>query len=331
VSRKRLLALGLILTVCSITPLFAAEAQQTTKVYRIGVLSVSSFDNTTLGAVVTEGLHRRGYMVGRNVLIDDRVAGGKLDRLPALAADLVRLKVDVIVAGATDSIRAARDATSTIPIVMAFSGDDPVRSGFVASLARPGGNVTGVTAIARDLAPKTIELLRDAVPRLARVAVLTNPSRLEHAEYVRIAQAVRPHGMQLQVLEAEPGRPDQYDAAFAAMKRQQAEGLIILGDVQFTRDSGRLAELALLHRLPSVYLYKEFAAAGGLMSYGPDLRDLLYLATGYVDQILKGAKPGDLPVERPTKFDLVINLKTAKALGIKIPQSILLYANLVIG
>src|SRR5262245_7977491 len=224
-SRKNVLALALVLSVCSIMPLLAAEAQRTAKVYRIGVISLSSFvlskDKTTLGAVVTEGLRKRGYVVGRNVFVDERVAEGKVDRLPALAAELVRLKVDVIVAGSTDSIRAARDATSTIPIVMAFSGDDPVRSGFVTSLAHPGGNVTGVTSIARDLAPKTIELLRDAAPGLARLAILTNPSRLEHAEYVRVAEAVRPQGMQLQVLEAEPRRPDQYDAAFAAMSSQR--------------------------------------------------------------------------------------------------------------
>jgi putative ABC transport system substrate-binding protein len=277
--------------------------------------------------VVTEGLTKRGYVVGRDVRVDERVAEGKLDRLPALAAELVRLKVDVIVAGSTDSIRAARDLTSTIPIVMAFSGDDPVTSGFVTSLAHPGGNVTGVTAVARDLAPKTIELLRDAVPGLTRIAVLTNPARLEHAEYVRIARAMRPPGVELQVLQAEPGRTDQYDAAFAAMKAQQAEGLVILGDVQFTRDSARLAELALSHRLPSVYLYKPFAVAGGLMSYGPDLRELLYLVTGYVEQILNGAKPGELPVQQPTTFRLTINLRVARALALTIPQSLRLRAD----
>jgi putative ABC transport system substrate-binding protein len=327
VLRKTVLALGLVLSVWSITLSLAAEAQQAGKVYRIGVLSLTSFEDTTLAAVTIEGLGRLGYVVGRNIVVEDRFADGKVDRLPALAAELVRLKVDVIVAGSTVSVRAARDATTTIPIVMSFSGDDPVKSGFVTSLSRPGGNITGVTAFARDLAPKTIELLRDAVPGLTRLAVLTNPLRPEHAEYVRLIQAVRPQGMQLQVLEA--ARPDQYDAAFAAMTKQHAEGLLILGDVMFTRDSGRLAELALLHKLPSVYLWNVYARAGGLMAYGPDLRQLLDLGTEYVDKILKGAKPGDLPIQQPTTFKLAINIKTAKALGLTIPQSVLQRADVI--
>jgi putative ABC transport system substrate-binding protein len=211
---------------------------------------------------------------------------------------------------------------------MAFSGEDPVKSGFVASLGRPGANVTGVTAVARDLAPKTIELLGDVVPGLTRVAVLTNPSRPEHVEYVRIVQAVRPPGMQLQVLEAAGAH--QYDAAFAAMTRQRAQGLVILGDVMFTRDSERLATLARLHELPSAYLYKSFVVAGGLMAYGPDLWQLLDLAMQYIDKILKGANPGELPVQQPTTFKLAINVKTAKALGLTISQSLLLRADDVI-
>jgi putative ABC transport system substrate-binding protein len=328
VLRKTVLALGLVLSVWSITLSLAAEAQQAGKVYRIGVLSLTSFEDTTLAAVTIEGLGRLGYVVGRNIVVEDRFADGKVDRLPALAAELVRLKVDVIVAGSTVSVRAARDATTTIPIVMSFSGDDPVKSGFVTSLSRPGGNITGVTAFARDLAPKTIELLRDAVPGLTRLAVLTNPLRPEHAEYVRLIQAVRLQGMQLVVFEA--AGPDQYDAAFAAMTKQHAEGLLILGDVMFTRDSGRLAELALLHKLPSVYLWNVYARAGGLMAYGPDLRQLLDLGTEYVDKILKGANPGELPIQQPTTFKLALNMKTAKALGLTIPQSLLLRADEVI-
>jgi putative ABC transport system substrate-binding protein len=303
----------------------AAAAQQAGRVYRIGILSLTSFENTTLAAVTIEGLGRLGYVVGRNIVVEDKFADGKMERLPALAAELVRLKVDVIVAGSTVSVRAARDATTTIPIVMSFSGDDPVKSGFVTSLSRPGGNITGVTAFARDLAPKTIELLRDAVPGLTRLAVLTNPSRPEHAEYVRLVQAVRPQGMQLQVLEA--ASPDQYDAAFAAMTKQRAQGLVILGDLMFTRDSGRLAELALLHKLPSAYLWKAFGIAGGLMTYGPDLRQLLDGGTEYVDKILKGAKPGELPVQQPTTFKPAINMKTANALGLTIPPSLLARAD----
>jgi putative tryptophan/tyrosine transport system substrate-binding protein len=211
--------------------------------------------------------------------------------------------------------------------VMSFVGNDPVEEGFVTSLSRPGGNVTGVTAAARDLAPKTLDVLRDAVPGLTRLAVLTNPARPEHAEYMRILQEVRPQRLELQVLEVR--NPDQYDAAFAAMTKQRAEGLVILSDIMFTRDSKRLAALALSHKLPSVYLWKVFPREGGLMSYGPDLRQLLDLGTEYVDKILKGAKPGDLPVQQPTSFKLVINTETAKALGLTIPQSVLQRADVI--
>ena len=328
VLRKSVLALALVLGIWSITMPLAANAQQAARVHRIGVLSLTSFEGTTLAKVMAEGLARRGYVVGQNIVIEDRFADGKVDRLPALAAELVSLKVDLIVAGSAVAIRAAHNATTTIPIVMAFSGEDPVKSGFVTSLGRPGGNVTGVTAIARDLAPKTVELLRDAVPGLTRVAVLTNPARPEHAEYLRIVQSARPQGMQLQVLEA--ARPDQYDAAFAAMTEQHAQGLVIFGDVMFTRDSARLAELAQLHALPSVYLHRAFVVAGGLMTYGPDLRQLLDLSTEYIDKILKGANPDALPVQQPTTFKLAINMKTAKAIRLTIPKSLLYRADEVI-
>ena len=183
--RRAVFALGLALSVGSMALSLAGEAQQAAKVYRIGVLSLTSFDNTTLAAVTIEGLGKLGYVVGRNIVVEDRFADGKVERLPALAAELVRLKVDVIVAGAQSAVSAARDATTTIPIVMSFVGEDPIKSGFVTNLARPGGNITGVTAVTRDLAPKKIDLLRDAVPGLTRLAVLTNPFRPEHAEYVR--------------------------------------------------------------------------------------------------------------------------------------------------
>lgn len=320
--RKTVLALALALGIGSITAPLTTEAQPTGRVYRIGVLSVTTFDGTTLARVMAQALSWRGYAVGRDIVIEDRSAEGNANRLPALALELVNLKVDLIVAGAAVAIRAARDATATIPIVMAFSGEDPVKSGFVASLRRPGGNVTGVTAVARDLAPKTLELLRDAVPGLARVAVLVNPGRPEHAEYLRIVQAVRPEGLELRVLEAE--RPDQYGEAFATMTRQRAEGLVIFGDVMFTRDSKQLAELARLHALPSAYLHKAFAVAGGLMAYGPDLRQLLDLAADYIDKILNGENPGALAVQQPTRFRLALNIRAAKALGLTIPQSLLL-------
>jgi putative ABC transport system substrate-binding protein len=328
VLRKTVLALGLVLGVWSITLPLAGEAQQAGRVYRIGVLSLTSFENTTLATVTIEGLGRLGYVVGRNIVVEDKFADGKVERLPALAAELVRLNVDVIVAGHTSAIRAARDATTTIPIVMSFIGEDPVKGGVVTSLARPGGNVTGVTAVARDLAPKMVDILRDAVPGITRIAVLTNPSMPEHVEYVRLLQAVRPQGVELQVLEARS--PDQYDAAFAALTQERADGLVILGAIMCTRVSERLATLALSHKLPSVYLWKAFFLAGGLVAYGPDLRQLLNLGTEYVDKILKGAKPGELPVQQPTTFKLAINIKTAKALGLTIPQSLLLRADEVI-
>ena len=319
--RKAAFAFVFALSIGSLMLPLTVQAQQTGKVYRIGVLSFTTFENTTLAAVITEGLASLGYTVGRNIVIEDKFAEGKVDRLPALASELVRLNVDVIVAGNTFAIRAAQDATTTIPIVMAFSGDDPVKNGFVASLARPGGNVTGVTTVARDLAPKMVDVLRDAAPGLARIAVLTNPARPEHTEYVRILQAARPQRIELQIFEARS--PDQYDAAFAAMTKQRAEGLVILGDIMFTRDSARLAALALSHKLPSVYLYKAYFLAGGLIAYGPDLRETINLALPYVDKILKGANPGDLPVQQPTTFKLYVNTKTAKTLGLALSQSLL--------
>jgi len=300
----------------------AAFAQ--TKLYRIGFLSLTAFGDMTLAGVLLPELRTRGYVVGRNIAFEERLADGKADRLPALAAELVRLNVDVIVAGPAIAIRAAHDATTTIPIVMAFSADDPVKSGFVASLAHPGGNVTGVTALARDLAPKWMELLRDAVPGMTRLAVMTNPARPEHAEYVRVMAAARPTGVQLQSFEAQG--PDQYESTFAAMVKARAEGVVILGDVMFTRDSSQLAALALSHRLPSIYLFRAFALAGGLMTYGPDEDELLSLACEFIDKVLQGASPGELPVQQPTTFNLAINMKTANALHLAIPQSVRLRA-----
>jgi putative ABC transport system substrate-binding protein len=300
-------------------PLFV-RAQPATKVIRIGTLVLTSLGNVTLAEFVGEALAKRGYAIGRGVVFVERNAEGRPDRLPALAGELVRLNVDVIVAGAAPAIRAAHDATSKIPVVMAFSGDDPVKAGFVASLGRPGGNVTGVTALARDLMPKMLEKLRDAAPGISRVAVLANPSRPEHAAYLNTMQATPPPGMQLQPFEA--AGPEQLEAAFNAMTKAHVEGLVILGDVMFTRDSARLAELALSHRLPSVYLFSAYVQAGGLLAYGPSEPELLDLAADYVDKILKGSNPAEMPVQQPTKFDLEINMKTAKALGLAIPQAL---------
>jgi len=308
-----------------VTALRSVAQPAAAKVYRVGVLSLTAFNNTTLGAILIEPLRARGYVVGKNMVLEERSAEGKVDRLPLLAAELTGLDLDVIVAGPAVAIRAAHDATTRIPIVMAFSADDPVKSGFVTTLSRPGGNVTGVTAQARDLAPKYIELLRTAVPRLTHLAVLTNPMRPEHAEYLNTLRGVAPRDVRLQPVEARG--PDQYESAFARMTRGEADAVIILGDVMFTRDSRQLAELAVAHRLPSIYLFRVFALAGGLLTYGPDEGELVDLAVQYVDKILKGANPADLPVQQPTKFRLAINQRTAKALGVTIPQSLLLLAD----
>ena len=304
------------------------QSGKATRVYRIGVLSLTPFGNTTLAKVLVKPLEARGLILGRDITFDERVAEGKVERLPSLAAELVRLNVDLIVAGPAMAIRAAHDATTTIPIVMAFSGDDPVTSGFVTSLARPGGNVTGVTAQVRDFAAKWMELLRDVLPGITRIAVLTNPARPEHLQYAKMIEAARPPGVQLQMVGARA--PDQYEAAFAEMSRERANALIILGDVVFSRDSGKLAALALVHRLPSIYLFREFVVSGGLLAYGPDEGQLLDLAALYIDKILKGANPAELPVEQPTRFRLAVNLKTAKTLGLTIPESVRLRADEVI-
>jgi len=304
------------------------QAAKATSIYRIGVLSLTHFGNTTLAKVLVKPLEARGLIVGRDIAFDERTAEGNAERLPSLAAELVLLNVDLIVAGPAAAIRAAHDATTTIPIVMAFSGDDPVTSGFVTSLARPGGNVTGVTAQVRDLAPKWMELLRDVLPGITRIAVLTNPGRPEHLQYMKTLAAVRPPGVVLQTAEARG--PDEYEAAFAAMSLARANALIILGDVAFSRDSGKLAALALAHRLPSIYLFRAFVVSGGLLAYGPDEAQLLELAALYIDKILKGANPADLPVEQPTRFRLAINQTTARTLGLTIPESVRLRADEVV-
>ena len=257
-------------------------------------------------------------------MIEPRFANRDVGRLDALAAELVDSKVDIIVAAAPVGIRAAQKATTTIPIVMAFSGDDPVKAGFVQSLGRPGGNVTGVTALSRDLVPKWMELLREVAPGMTRIAMLINPTRLEHGEAVKVARASLPPGVRLQVVETRT--PEGYPAAFAEMTRERAGGLIIVADVIFTNDVGPLADLAKRHRLPTVYQWSEFVRAGGLMSYGPDHLDLMALMADYVIRIMKGAIPSELPVLQPKSFELGLNLKTAGALGLTIPESLRLRA-----
>jgi len=312
-------ALGFVLLAMPL----AAEAQPAGKVYRIGLLGTSppGTPGWRLWEAFLQGLRELGYVEGQNLRIEGRYSEGRDERLPDLAADLVRLGVDVIVAGATQPAHAAQRATTTIPIVMP-NHSDPVGSGLVASLARPGGNVTGLSILNPELTGKRVELLKQALPRVVRVAVLWNPSSQAHPQMLSETEAAaRALGLQLHRLQAR-GR-DDYAGAFSAMTKERAEALLVLGDQMFWFHRARIAELAATSRLPTMFAQKEHVEAGGLMSYGPDLRDNYRRAATYVDKILKGAKPADFPIEQPTKFELVINLKTAKVLGLKIPPSLL--------
>jgi putative tryptophan/tyrosine transport system substrate-binding protein len=308
-----------------ITPL-AAKAQQMGKVYRIGFLRPAPPPKAFVEAFL-QGLLERGYVEGQNVVIQYRVTDGSIDQLPSLAAELVQLKVDVILASAGPAAHAAQRATTTVPVV--FVGVfDPVEVGLVPNLPHPGGNVTGLSLSPTDLAGKRLELLRQVVPKLKRVAVLSHPANHPfNALQLKGAQAAA--GMLgVQVQELAVRGPDDFEAAFKSARGAGAL-LQLDGAFLFTHRT-RLADLAISSRLPAISGLKEYVEAGGLMSYGADLPDLYRRAAGYVDKILKGAKPADLPVEQPTKFEFVINLKTAKALGLTIPQSLLLRADEVI-
>ena len=287
---------------------------------------------TAIKGPFLQGLDDHGYVEGRNVLIEYRYAEGNLERLPALAAELAALKVDIIVTGAgTLGALAAQKATSTLPIV--FIGvADPVTSGLVASLARPGGNVTGLATLVAELVSKCLEQLKRAVPRASRVAVLWQPGEVgEDAERDRLKRANVAAGalaVRLQFVEARD--PTDIERAFSAMTQAHADALTVLSSTMFFNERRRLADLAAKHRLPTVFPFREYVDAGGLMAYGPNVPDLFRRAAVFVDKILKGAKPSDLPVEQPTKFELVINLKTAKVLGLTIPPSVLRRADQVI-
>ena len=310
-----------------------AEAQQPKKVPRIGYLSSGDpARESTRSEAIRLALRERGYIEGQNIATEYRYSEGKLDRAPELAAELVRLKVDIIVvAGGSEWIRAAQNATKTIPIVMTGTGRDPIEAGLVESLARPGGNVTGITNLSVELGGKRLELLKEAVPKVARVAVLYNPaipsSVLEVKEVLPVA--ARALGLSLQAWEIRSA--DDFDRVFAAMGKQRPDGLYVPTAGSLIRSNQkRIASLALKNRLPSVYDDREAVDAGGLMYYGADQVESYRRVAYYVDRILKGAKPADLPVEQPTKFELVINLKTAKQIGLTIPQSVLYRADRVI-
>jgi putative ABC transport system substrate-binding protein len=308
----------------------AAQAQQAGKVHRIGYLtSGTSTDAPQRIDVFRQALRELGWVEGKNIVIEYRIAEGRLDRLPDLATELVRLKVDIIVANPTPTAVAVKNATGTIPIVM-IGVADPVALGLIASLARPGGNVTGLSwSVGVELWVKQLELLKEIVPKVSRVAVLSNPANPFVVLAIRdVKVAARSLGLQLQLLEVRG--PDEFDGAFAAMAKERVGALLVISDTIFSVRRARLAELEAKNQLPSMHGLRSDAEAGGLMAYGPDFPDQFRRAATYVDKILKGANPADLSVEQPTKFELVINMKTAKALGLTIPQSLLLRADEVI-
>ncbi len=305
----------------------ASEAQQAGKVPRIGFLVFVSSEGRYRG--FQEGLRDLGYVEGQNIAIEFRSADGSLERLNYLADELVRLRVDVIVAGSTIGAIAAKRATSTIPVVMANVAD-PVGAGLVSSLARPGRNITGLSTMGADISGKRLELIKEVVPKLRRMGVLWYPdSPSGIAAFKELKAAAQTVGVDIRSLGVRPPVPE-IDQAFGTAVNWRADALIALDDALIFTNRTRIIALAARHRLPSVYGYREFPDAGGLMAYGPSRHDMYRQAAVYVDKILKGAKPADLPVERPTKFELVINLKTAKALGLTIPQSLLGRADEVI-
>jgi putative tryptophan/tyrosine transport system substrate-binding protein len=313
-----------------------ADAQQPKKVPRIGYLSVVyPATDSARSAAIRLALRERGYIEGQNIAIEYRFAQGKRERLPELAAELVRLKVDIIVAaGGGGQILAAMNATKTIPIVMVGGGVDPVAAGFVESLARPGGNVTGITNLTGKLGGKRLELLKEAVPKIARVAVLYDPASQSTPASVLELKELLPaaaHGLGLTLQTWEVRSADDFDKVFAAMGKQRPDGLYVTSAGGIMRPNiKRIAGFALKTRLPSTYVNREGVDAGGLMSYGADEADSYRRVAYFVDRILKGAKPADLPVEQPTKFELVINLKTAKQIGITIPPDVLAHATKII-
>jgi len=317
------------LTVAALAARIAAEAQQTGKVARIGFLSPASSTSTPhILEAFRQGLRDLGYVEGQNIVIEYRWAEGKAERLRDLAAELVSLKVDVIVASGTPGPLAAKNATKTIPIVMASAGD-PVATGLVAGLARPGGNVTGLSTLTPELGAKRLQLVKEVLPGVSRVAVLWNAANPYTVLLVKETEAAaRTLGVQVQSLEVRG--PDDFETVLPAAISGGAGALVVVDDPLTVSYRVRIANFAARNRLPAMYGFREFAESGGLMAFGANLADLCRRAPIYVDKILKGAKPADLPVEQPTKFHLVINLNTAKALGLTIPPALLLRADEVI-
>jgi putative ABC transport system substrate-binding protein len=307
-----------------------ADAQQTGKIFRIGYLDAGTASGSAvLLEAFRQEMSKLGWIEGKNITIEYRFAEGKNDRLPELAADLVRLKVDLIVVDAGPSALAAKGATSAIPIVMTNVGD-PVGFGLVASLARPGGNVTGLSSLSPELITKRLEILKDAVPKLARVGLLRSPTsittEIQLKEVKPTALALK---LKLEEIETQPD-PKGLESAFQTAKQKQVNAIMLQATRQFFAERKRIVELAVKYRLPAIYSQKEFVDEGGLMSYGADYDDLYRRAAVYVDKILKGAKPADLPVQQATKFEFIINLKAAKQIGLTVPPEVLARANKVI-
>jgi putative ABC transport system substrate-binding protein len=327
--RDSVAAVALVAFGVAATPL-AAHAQQAGKVYRIGYLSTPTRESVENGVqAFLRKLRELGWIEGQNVIIEYRWAEGDVERLPGLAAELVRSNMDVIVAPAGSAALAAKGATSSIPIVMIFPSD-PVEIGLVASLRRPGGNITGTTfTTGPEIFGKQLQILKEALPRASRVAILSNPAdrsfALQMSEVETAARALR-----IRPYHVEARGPDDFERAFATMARERVDALLVHATSTFLAHRSRLAELAVNGRLPTMYSFRENVEAGGLMAYAVNMADFVGRSAVYVDKILKGAKPADLPVEQPTKFELVINLKTAKAIGLTIPQSLLLRADKVI-
>jgi putative ABC transport system substrate-binding protein len=319
----QLIGLAVILSVSLTLAPLASEAQQATKIPRVGLLDYTAFWDP-----LRQGLRDLGYVEGQNIALEYRRSEGRSERLPDLAAELVRLKVDVIVTAGTPPTQAAMQATTTIPIVMVSIGD-PLRTGLVASLARPGGNVTGNTILGAELAGKRLQLLKDILPNFSRVAFLWNPanaSQIPHFDEIQAAARVL--GLRVQSVEVRDST--EFESAFLKMMRDRPDALIMTADAMHQLHLAWIVDFTAKRRLPAMYQTKEYVEAGGLMSYGASQADLFRRAAVYVDKILKGAKPADLPVEQPSKFELVINLKTAKALGLTIPPSVLGRADHVI-
>jgi ABC-type uncharacterized transport system substrate-binding protein len=326
---KRAAVPSILIAVLLLSLGVTAEAQQPTKIPRIGYL-VSAFPSSTPARIEAfrQGLREVGYVEGKNIIIEFRYAEGKFDRLPALAAELVRLKVDVVVTTGALVTRAAKEATGAIPIVMA-NDTDPVSNGFVASLARPSGNITGLSTLAPELSGKRLELLKEIVPELSRVAVLgtsTGPGNAQTLREVELAAGV----LKVQIQYLDVLGPKDIETAFRAASKARADAVLLLASSVFTSQRTQVADLAAKNRLPAVYAQPEYVESGGLMTYGPSMTDLFRRAATYVDKILKGANPADLPVEQPIKFEFVINLKTAKQIGLTIPPNVLVRADKVI-